>query len=209
MKVISHRGYWKNKNEQNTFKSFNSSFVRGFGIETDIRDLNGEIVISHDLPSSDSKILLDDFLASHAENEGFKDLWLALNIKSDGLAQTLLSYLEKYNLKNYFIFDNSIPDLRSYIALGIKFFIRQSEYETDLSFYSESSGVWLDSFNEDIADKGIIQRHLDANKLICIVSPELHDRDHIRFWNFIADFQTDSIMLCTDYPDEAQAYFNE
>ena len=209
MKVISHRGYWSSIKEQNTLDSFYSSLSKGFGLETDIRDLDGDIVISHDLPSSNSRLLLEDFLDIYKNNNEFKDLWIALNIKSDGLAQSLLKQIEKYELKNYFIFDNSIPDLRSYMSLGIKFFIRQSEYESDLAFYSESSGIWIDSFEDDLVDRELIQTHIDNNKLVCIVSPELHGRDHLSFWNFIADFPTDSIMLCTDYPDDAQTYFNE
>ena len=209
MKVISHRGYWKDQNEQNTLNSLEDSFRRGFGIETDLRDLDGKIVISHDMPTSSNPVFFDQFLNILHCNDDYQNLWLALNIKSDGLAANLLEQIRKYDLKNYFIFDNSIPDLRSYISLGIKFFIRQSEYESDLPFYSETSGVWLDSFESDIDDKEQIQSHLDNKKQICVVSPELHGRDHMSFWKFIAEFKTDSIMLCTDYPDEAQAYFNE
>ena len=209
MKVISHRGYWKYQNEQNTLNSFEESFRRGYGIETDLRDLDGKIVISHDMPTSSNPLFFDELLNILRRNRDYQNLWLALNIKSHGLAGNLLEKIRKYDLKNYFIFDNSIPDLRSYISLGIKFFIRQSEYESDLSFYPETSGVWLDSFESDINDKEQIQSHLDNKKLVCIVSPELHGRDHMGFWNFIAEFKTDSIMLCTDYPDEAQAYFNE
>ena len=57
MQIISHRGFWKSKNEQNTIISFQRSFENGFGIETDIRDLNGKLVISHDIPQNSSELL--------------------------------------------------------------------------------------------------------------------------------------------------------
>ena len=209
MKVISHRGYWRNIDDQNTLTSFSNSLSKGYGIETDIRDLDGDIVISHDLPRIKNKLFIDDFLDIYKTEEDYRDLWLALNIKSDGLSFELGAHIKDYDLKNYFIFDNSIPDLRTYLDLGIKFFTRQSEYESDLPFYSSASGVWLDCFEKDIEDEETILSHIKNNKLICLVSPELHGRDHLKFWNFIADFETDSIMLCTDYPDEAHSFFNE
>ena len=50
MQVISHRGYWKTAAEKNTATAFARSFEMGFGTETDVRDLNGLLVISHDMP---------------------------------------------------------------------------------------------------------------------------------------------------------------
>ena len=38
MKIISHRGYWKTKPEQNSIEALTYSFDSGFGVETDIRD---------------------------------------------------------------------------------------------------------------------------------------------------------------------------
>lgn len=53
MIVLSHRGYWKNSLEKNKFVAFERSFSMGFGTETDIRDFNGELVISHDIADKD------------------------------------------------------------------------------------------------------------------------------------------------------------
>ena len=46
MIILSHRGFWKTKDEKNTITSFKRSFDCGFGTETDLRDHDGEIVIS-------------------------------------------------------------------------------------------------------------------------------------------------------------------
>ena len=50
IKILSHRGYWKKVEEKNTIQAFENSFSHGFGLETDIRDLNGKLVVSHDIP---------------------------------------------------------------------------------------------------------------------------------------------------------------
>ena len=51
--IIAHRGYWKNENEKNKKAAFERAFDCGFGVETDLRDIKGEIVISHNMPLGD------------------------------------------------------------------------------------------------------------------------------------------------------------
>ena len=51
MQIISHRGYWKNPDERNQHVAFVRSFDSGFGTETDLRDICGKIVVSHDMPT--------------------------------------------------------------------------------------------------------------------------------------------------------------
>ena len=46
---------------------------------------------------------------------------LALNIKSDGISEILKKTLKKYSIKNYFVFDMSVPELIQY-KKKIKFF---------------------------------------------------------------------------------------
>jgi len=48
MKVLSHRGYWKSDCEKNSESAFRRSFQLGFGTETDLRDLNGEMISPED-----------------------------------------------------------------------------------------------------------------------------------------------------------------
>jgi glycerophosphoryl diester phosphodiesterase len=50
--VLSHRGYWLTETEKNSPSAFTRSFAMGFGTETDIRDRNSKLVISHDMPDS-------------------------------------------------------------------------------------------------------------------------------------------------------------
>ena len=97
MKILSHRGFWKNSDEKNKFSSFERTIKNGFGTETDLRDYNGEIVISHDI-ANNNVLNLDHIFSLFSDLE----LTLALNIKSDGLQKILKMRqgLEKFaNLK--------------------------------------------------------------------------------------------------------------
>ena len=50
MIILAHRNYWKQPIEKNKIISFERSFSLKFGVETDIRDYNGDLMISQVLP---------------------------------------------------------------------------------------------------------------------------------------------------------------
>ncbi|EAK0440363.1 hypothetical protein YZ16_07550 [Campylobacter lari] len=210
MTIISHRGLWNKCNEKNTMKAFEQSFKNNFGVETDLRDMLEQIVISHDMSNSNC-LTLDDFFALYKRFSN--NFPLALNIKADGLQSILKEFLEKYNVNNYFVFDMSVPDALLYIKAGFNVFTRQSEYEKQPSFYNEACGVWMDEFYEHWINEKIIREHLENNKKICIVSPELHKRDFKKEWQEYKEISKkldndDSLMLCTDYPIQAREFFD-
>ena len=208
MIIISHRGYWIDKSEKNTNLSFNRSFSLGFGTETDIRDFNGNLVISHDIPNENS-ILIDDFFKLYTSQS---NSLLALNIKSDGLQSILKNKLEKFNVQNYFVFDMSVPDTLGYLKNGISFFSRQSEFEMIPVFYDQAEGIWLDSFHKEWYDLNLIINHIEKGKKVAIVSSELHGRNHMDLWEFIKTsnlYKEENLILCSDFPAEALKYFNK
>ncbi|MFQ6343008.1 hypothetical protein [Campylobacter sp. VTCC 70190] len=41
MQILSHRGYWKNKEEKNSIVAFERSLTKMYGLETDLRDNGG------------------------------------------------------------------------------------------------------------------------------------------------------------------------
>jgi hypothetical protein len=206
--VLSHRGYWKDAAERNQVIAFERSFSLGFGTETDIRDYNGNLVISHDI-ADENCISVDVFFDMY--NSFDNTLPLALNIKSDGLQIKLKELIGQYKIENYFVFDMSVPDGIQYLNNNIKSFTRQSEFETDPSFYGASQGVWLDEFNGHWVNRSVIKGHIKNNKRICIVSPELHKRNYQYEWKSYKEIEqligVNSIMICTDYPEEARRYF--
>lgn len=207
MKILSHRGYWKEPTEKNSPTAFSRSFQLGIGTETDLRDLSGSLVISHD-PPSEHVMKADQFFGIY---KGFLgDLPLALNIKADGLQNMLRAALDKHQIDNYFVFDMSVPDALLYVQGGFKMFTRQSELEREPSLYDEAAGVWVDGFFSDWIDEATIEGHLNKDKAVCLVSPELHKREHRSWWVWLAGsqvVQSDNIMLCTDYPEDAGEFF--
>ncbi|MCT7592491.1 hypothetical protein N5U31_05860 [Aliarcobacter butzleri] len=208
MKVLSHRGYWKELNEKNQIIAFERSFFLGFGTETDIRDYKGELVISHDIADEKSMSVKEMF---EIYNKYDNTLTLALNIKADGLQVKLKELLEDYKITNYFVFDMSVPDGLQYLKHNIKVFTRESEYEKIPSFYDESCGVWLDEFQGHWITKEVIEKHIKNGKEICIVSSDLHKREYKKEWQHYKEIEKElgikNLMICTDYPEEAKEFF--
>ena len=207
MKIISHRGLWIKESEKNSEKSFKNSFQKGFGTETDVRDLSGRLVISHDMPLG-GEVELSNFLSLASSHQPTEQLTLALNIKSDGLANALREELANFPALDVFVFDMSIPDMPSYLNAGFKVFTRMSEVERKAAWIEKSYGVWLDSFNTDWFPNDLIIKLLKLGKSVCLVSPELHGRDHLGLWDQIFSLkESERLILCTDYSIEAKNFF--
>jgi len=207
MIILSHRGYWKDQNEKNQAIAFNRSFSLGFGTETDFRDFQGQLVISHDIADANC-VTADAFFRGYKQFN--LSLPLALNIKADGLQRQLKILLDQYQISNYFVFDMSIPDTIGYLKEGLNVFTRQSEYEQSLAFYKQAKGVWMDGFESEWMRESDIELHLNAGKKVCLVSPDLHKRPYESFWNMLKSSQfihNDQVMLCTDYPEQAREFF--
>ena len=209
MIILSHRGYWKTAEEKNTDVAFHRSFSLGFGTETDVRDWQGDLVISHDIPLG-GELSFERFLQMYAEYD--RTLPLALNVKADGLQVRMKELLARYGVKNYFVFDMSVPDGLVYLRHDIRAFTRESEYEQVPSFYEQAAGVWMDEFHGHWIQRGHVQAHLDQGKQVCLVSPDLHKRDYLEAWRHYREtlpMDTPHLMLCTDFPEEAQSFFTQ
>ena len=211
MEILSHRGYWKAAEEKNTVTAFRRSFSLGFGVELDVRDFGQELVISHDIPTG-GELDFKNFLqlvnseSTAAGKEGLSSI--AINIKSDGLAYKIFEEIMMYPCLNCFAFDMSLPDMREYIRLGIPVFARLSEVEREAIWLDRSDGVWLDAFESEWYGSDLIEELLSSGKRVCIVSPELHQRDHMPLWERLTVLADESgLMLCTDFPEQAKDFF--
>jgi len=213
--ILAHRGQWGHNIAQNSSQSFSLAFNNGYGVETDLRDHNGDIVISHDMPDGAS-LSFADFLTLYkgANSSGM----LALNVKADGLQKLAQKHLEEFDIgkDDYFFFDMSVPDALGYQKLGLSYFARLSEYEPVLMLGDEAKGIWVDIFKGCWFDSAFIKKHLDAGYKLALVSPELHKRGYIEAWedwrnmlNGLNDeVDVKQVMLCTDFPNEAAEFFN-
>lgn len=208
MKLLAHRGLWHQTEEKNSLQALSASFNIGVGIETDIRDCNGTLVVSHDPPLLSDSLQLEDLLKTYLKHP--TQSVLALNIKSDGLHTSLLAALQQHNIQNYFVFDMSIPDTLGYQRLKMPFAARISEYEPCSELVKSASWIWLDAFHSEWFDISLIQNWLDEGKRVAVVSPELHHRPHLPMWHKLKSLNDQSqVFLCTDLVMEAQDFFDE
>jgi hypothetical protein len=208
MRVISHRGFWLSPAEKNTPEAFDRSFSMGFGTETDLRDLDGTLVIAHDPPRLGA-VTFEAFLLQHGSVD--PSLPLALNIKADGLQSMVSDHIERFEVRDAFVFDMSVPDMLGWLKAGVPVFTRLSDLEPEPLMADRAAGVWLDAFHSNWWDTDVIVRLLESGLDVCVVSPELHKRDHREVWEKLAKAGeiagTDRLMLCTDFPQDAKEFF--
>jgi glycerophosphoryl diester phosphodiesterase len=209
LEILAHRGWWHQPEEKNSRTALARAFAAGYGVETDLRDCAGEIVVSHDMPQPGAMTfdeLLDLYLSYPTRPT------LALNVKADGMAETIAGRLAARGITQYFVFDMSVPDTLGYLAQGMTVFTRHSEYETGSSLDARAAGIWLDAFEQPFVITDDIDRVLGCGQVAALVSPELHRKPHEDAWRAWRDAlaaRTDDarVMLCTDLPDRAQSYF--
>lgn len=205
MQILSHRGLWHNVSERNKKEAFMRSFNAGLGTETDLRDICGKIVISHDMPKG-NEITFEEVL----QIMNGRNLPLALNIKADGQGGTIKTLLNKYNHTNYFTFDMSIPDMVVQLKTGLNVFTGKSDILITSVLPDEATGVWLDSFETDWFSAKDIDEIILKGKKVCVVSADLHQRDTLKQWETIKQSKnlfSENLMLCTDKPMEAKEFF--
>lgn len=210
MEYLAHRGMWFKQEERNTLAAFFQALDAGFGLEVDIRDMGGELVISHDVPQpTNLPPTLTELFSYYSKHQCTSTL--ALNIKADGLHNLLLAQLNEFKINNYFVFDMAVPDAIAYSARGMKLFMRSS----DLEVYRGNppvSGIWLDELIDNWVDVKTILKELSGADKLCIVSRELHGRDKTGQWNDLKlalsiKGVSNKLMLCTDFPQEAKKFF--
>ena len=219
MLFLAHRGLWTAPDERNSRSALKVAFELGFGVETDVRDFDGRLVISHDMATRDS-LPLSVMLADY--DEAGRPGQLALNVKADGLTAALIEELDAFAgmCQNAFVFDMSVPDTIHYIGKTLPVFTRHSEYEPVPPLEIQSQGVWMDCFVNAWVDPDAIIERVSRGQKVAVVSPELHKRSiYYSFWKILkdrikksdlcAEILNNNLMICTDFPREAAEFFKD
>jgi hypothetical protein len=140
------------------------------GIEFDIRDTGGEIVVQHD-PFLGGQ-LFTDFLKFCPSNKFY-----IVNVKSEGIERRAIADLEAHGITQFFLLDCSIPMM---VRLGKegerRLAVRFSEYESLATVEAMApfvSWVWVDVFTQLPISSFVEICIRNRGLKICLVSPEL------------------------------------
>ena len=191
MLIIHHRRNTKNLLDKTKLK---------YGLEIDIRSNSNDLILSH-----------DPYINAQSFDEWHKHYnhkFLVLNIKEEGLEEKIFYLMNKYNIEDFFVLDQSFPFLIKTINQGeSRVSVRLSEYEsinTLLNLSEKVDWVWVDYFTKFPLDKSQYEILKKVGFRVCIVSPELQGfpieelltlKKYLQNSNIIAD------AVCTKYPD--------
>ena len=205
--VVAHRGLWGHGSQPNSAAAILEALGQGLGIETDIRDHQGRVVISHDPPGGGEP----DLTSLLQWHRGASSL-LALNIKADGLASEIGRQLSIHGANEAFVFDMSFPQARLLALSGIPLATRVSEYEpVEHAFagpYADSQYLWVDCFESDwfLSDTALVAALYGRTAVL--VSPEIHGRAVEESWDWVCRMRLlgHRVGVCTDRPLEFCAW---
>jgi hypothetical protein len=172
-----------------------------FGVEVDIRS-NGNMLYLHHDPFIQGEIF-EEWI------EHFQHGTLILNVKEEGLEDSILKIMQKYNIDDYFFLDQSFPFLRKTSKEGeSKCAVRVSEHEnidTALSLNGTVDWVWVDYFTKFPLNLKEFKILKGAGFKLCFVSPELQgftEYSYVeKFRNRIDSLGIKGDAVCTKYPD--------
>lgn len=145
-----------------------------YGIEVDLRDFNDKISLSHDpfIQGED----FDKFMSF------FNHAFIILNIKSERIEYEVIKVLNKYDVTQYFFLDSSLPMIiKMTNNKEHNFAVRFSEYESIdsvMKLKDRVKWVWVDCFTKNPLNFEIFNMLKNSGFKICIVSPELQNREH-------------------------------
>lgn len=171
------------------------------GIEVDIRSYGEELIIHHDpfkKGENFNKWLIE-----------YDHKMLILNVKEEGLEDTLIELMKEKNIKNYFFLDQSFPFLIKHSkSSGGRSAVRFSEYEsinTVLNLKNICNWVWVDCFSKNPLTANCFKKIKENNFKICLVSPELQGKDGpSEIFKLKKDLKDKKILadaVCTKHPN--------
>ena len=167
-----------------------------YGVEVDVRDKLDTIILQHDAYKNGEP--WNTYL------QHYQHQTLIVNVKTEGIEQTIIDTLNAQKLTDYFLLDVSLPMLVKLTTNGFnKVAIRYSEYEPiqlASAFINKATWVWVDCFTQlpfNDTDYNLLKKHFK----ICLVSPELQGHSV----ELITEFKTKLLKypvdaVCTKYP---------
>lgn len=196
-----------------------SAIPHRFGVEIDVREIAGELIISHDPANhiiARRRDLLENWLRKDREfldkKKAERPVY-AINIKCDGIEKEIEQMLWLFNIRDRsFVFDMSFPTLMNFKKLDIPYAIRISDLETapHFDFFSGISAVWVDRWDwSEYVYPHVFGPTENNNRAIphYYVSPELHGHQDLCEKAWLHAKETNMAGVCTDFTNDAEKYF--
>jgi hypothetical protein len=173
------------------------------GIEVDLRDSRGKLVLWHDPFPPEDAPLFEDFL------KHYRHRLIILNVKSERIEVPILDLMQQHQITDYFFLDSSYPMIRHLVQRGEhRIAVRFSEFEpieSALALAGDVEWVWVDCFTKMPLDPAQYQR-LRRHFRLCAVSPELQGRPVGTISDYAAELAPYPMdAICTKRPDVWQA----
>jgi len=188
MQIIAHR--------RNTIEQLRATPYE-YGVEIDLRSSNGKIILNHEP--------FEDGVEIHEWLRHYKHKFVILNVKEEGIENSVKNIMDSNGIKDYFFLDLSFPALVRMVSSKEKrIAVRFSEYEPIQlagAFKGDVEWVWVDCFTKMPLTKpthDILSRYFK----ICLVSPEIqgHGPEMIaEFKKALKRFRIDAV--CTKHPE--------
>ena len=144
-----------------------------YGVELDVRDSGNDLIIVHNPFESGENF--EQYLKYYHHGT------MIVNVKSERIEHRIIELLEKYNVKDYFFLDSSIPMIYLLSNLGnTNSAVRFSEIEPielALAMKGRAKWVWVDCFTKLPINKENYKILKDAGFKLCLVSPELQGQE--------------------------------
>lgn len=229
-KIIDHRTAWcdsfngmGDSSLQGTLQGAKKSFSINHGVEMDVRDCNGKVVVTQVLPTG-GELLFEDILKEYKQL-GCTGI-LAIDVKSAWIQREIKRLFDEYEIENYFCFGLSIPEVLGYKNIGANYYLRDSEYESvdkSSALYTSAAGIWIDQFeptNPTRVTAKLLKHYLSDGKQVAITSPDLHlwgrEKDTLlKCWGVykqalseMTEDEKSRVSLCTNFPKQARDFFN-
>jgi len=172
-------------------------FSSADGIEFDLRDSNGELIVQHDACSKNGQ-LFSEFLTYCPTNKFY-----IVNIKAEGFEELAIQMLTDAGIHTFFLLDCGMPSI---VRLGRKgerrMAVRFSEYEsfeTVIAVAPFVSWIWIDVFTRLTFTKDHATKAKQLGLRLCLVSPELQGQPERReeYLTFFKDNDIHLDAICT------------
>ena len=188
------------------------------GVEIDVRYHNNDLILHHDPFNHhiSENVTLKEFVKTYTKN--FTGT-IILNIKTEGIEPECIDIMAEYKYTNWFFLDLSMPMLIKFAnnlenlenINSNNLCTRFSEYENIESvilYQDKVSWVWVDCFHSLPLTKDSFQQIHNSHQKICVVSPELQNRDKSEIHSFKDKIRKNNFIInavCTKHPELWQA----